>query len=183
MVLSSAFGRQPSPPRPSGRLESEYITRFAVPSTVVVAGRPRSRFLFRNDGGGHVITAAIRAADGGDAAAAICRAGGGGNQPRNLWCPAWRRHGCQLAALLTALRTASGLGSRATRAVLASVHRPRCHRRQLSDLLASVRNDFDVSWLPGCSAGGTVSAARMALGAPALDPWFSVSKVDSDGRR
>jgi len=168
---------------PSERLESRCIARFVSPNTVVVANRPRSRFLFRGAGGGHVITAAIRAADGDNVAMAICRAVGGGNNAHGLWRRAWRRPGRRPAALLSALRTASRLGLRATRAVSGSVHRPRGHRRHLSDFLAFVRNVFDVRWLPDCSAGGTVSAAPMARDAHALGLWFSDSGVGSDGRR
>ncbi len=130
-----------------------------------------------------MITVAMRAADDGNGATAICRAAGGENRANGTWRLGWRRPGRRPAALLSALRTASGLGPRATRTVSASVHRPPCHRRHLSHFLAFVRNFFDVPWLPGCSVGGTVSAAPMALDARALGLWFSVFEVGSDGRR
>ena len=181
--LSSAFGRQPPSPTPAGRGESGCLARFVLPNAAVVVGRPRSRFLFRGAGGGHVIMAAFRTADGGNVATAICRAAGGGDHTHGIWGTGWRRPGHRPAALLFTVRQVMGKLPRATRAVSGFVHRPRCHRRQLSDLLAFVRKVFDVGWLPGCSAGGTVSAASTALDARALGLWFSVSKVGSDGPR
>ena len=41
----------------------------------------------------------------------------------------------------------------------------------------------EARWLPGRRAGGTIAGAEKLLDGGALGPWFSGSKVGSDGQR
>jgi hypothetical protein len=137
------------------------------PSSLQVAPAP---FLVSVHRGGAVVAAPLWPA-------VACRPASGS------WRLGWRRPGRRSAALLCAIRQEVGRSPRATRTVAGVVHRPDCRRRPLLDLLASARNGFEVRWLPGCSVGGTVSAAPTALDARALGLWFSVSEVGRDVHR
>jgi hypothetical protein len=126
---------------------------------------------------------ALLGAGGGDWQSGTLRSVGGCRRVpgfRDFRC---RRSGNRPAASLCAIRPVAGRPTRATRTGSGSVHRPSNQPRLLLAARASAGNGFAVSWLPGCSAGGTVSAAPTALDTRALGLWFSVSEVGSDGQR
>jgi hypothetical protein len=95
----------------------------------------------------------------------------------------WYRSGGRSAALLIAVRPASGWGPRATRTATGVVHRRGYHRGILLDSRAFASNVADVSRLPTGNAGGSFSAAQMVFDGGVSGPWFSGSKVGCDGQR